>query len=44
MHEERLLHSNGWRIPFVKQGPDDLIYFGTGMGTVYRLVPAAEDP
>ena len=43
VHEERLLHSNGWRIPFVKQGPDDLIYFGTGMGTVYRLVPAAED-
>lgn len=43
VHEERLLHGRGWRIPFVKQGPDDLIYFGTGMGTVYRLVPAAAD-
>lgn len=43
VHEERLLHGKGWRIPFVKQGPDELIYFGTGMGTVYRLVPAAED-
>ena len=43
VREERLLHSKAWRIPFIKQGPDDLIYFGTGMGTVYRLVPAAED-
>ncbi|MDE0000827.1 MAG: PQQ-dependent sugar dehydrogenase, partial [Rhodospirillaceae bacterium] len=43
VHEERLLHGKGWRIPFVKQGPDDLIYFGTGMGAVFRLVPVAED-
>lgn len=42
VHEERLLHGKGWRIPFIKQGPDDLIYFGTGMGTVFRLVPVAE--
>ena len=42
LHEERLLLDKGWRIPFVGQGPDGLIYFGTDMGTVFRLVPAAE--
>ena len=44
LHEERLLEDKGWRIRFVSQGPDDLIYFGTDAGKVLRLVPAAEEP
>jgi glucose/arabinose dehydrogenase len=43
VHEERLLEDRGWRIRFVNQGPDGLIYFGTDRGNVYRLEPAAEE-
>ena len=39
VHEERLLERQGWRVRFVKQGPDDLIYLGTDDGKIRRLVP-----
>ena len=39
LHEERLLEEQKWRIRFVKQGPDDLIYFGTDEGDIFRLSP-----
>ena len=43
-HEERLLENQGWRVRFVKQGPDDLVYLGTDDGNIFRLVPADEGP
>ena len=43
VHEERLLADRGWRIRFVNQGPDGLIYFGTDLGNVFRLEPVTED-
>ena len=39
LHEERLLEEQKWRIRFVKQGPDDLIDFGTDEGDIFRLSP-----
>ena len=39
VHEERMLEEQKWRIRFVKQGPDDLIYFGTDEGGIFRLLP-----
>ena len=39
-HEERLLEKQTWRIRFVEQGPDDLIYLGTDDGEILRLMPA----
>jgi glucose/arabinose dehydrogenase len=39
VHEERMLEEQKWRIRFVKQGPDDLIYFGTDEGDIFRLLP-----
>ena len=40
VHDERLLQKQVWRIRFVEQGPDDLIYLGTDDGEILRLVPA----
>lgn len=42
--EERLLESNGWRIRFVRQGPDKMLYFGTDEGQVWRIRPLAGTP
>ena len=44
LREERLLEKQGWRVRFVKQGPDDLIYLGTDDGNIFRLVPAGGTP
>lgn len=37
--EERLLENKGWRIRFICQGPDGLLYFGTDEGKVWRIRP-----
>lgn len=39
LHEERLLDDLNWRIRFVRQGPDGLIYFGIDHGYLLRLRP-----
>ncbi len=37
--EERLLERKGWRIRFIEEGPDGLLYFGTTEGEVWRMKP-----
>lgn len=37
--EERLLEAKNWRIRFVRQGPDQQLYFGTDEGEVWRICP-----
>jgi glucose/arabinose dehydrogenase len=39
IHEERLLADRGWRVRFVKQGPDDFLYIGVDDGFIIRLKP-----
>lgn len=42
INEERLLEDKGWRIRFIRQGPDDLIYVGRDDGVILRLSPVEE--
>ncbi len=44
LHEERILEDKGWRIRFVKSGPDGMLYFGIDKGLILRLVPAPRPP
>ena len=37
--EERLLESKAWRIRFIRQGPDGLLYFGTDEGEIWQILP-----
>jgi len=39
LSEERLLEDQKWRVRVIKQGPDDLIYFGVDGGMVLRARP-----
>ncbi|MCG8433775.1 MAG: PQQ-dependent sugar dehydrogenase [Gammaproteobacteria bacterium] len=40
IHEERLLDDKNWRIRFIEQGPDGMIYFGSDDGAIRRISPA----
>jgi glucose/arabinose dehydrogenase len=39
IHEERSLEDQKWRIRFVKQGPDELLYIGVDNGNIIRIRP-----
>lgn len=39
VHEERLLDDKGWRVRFVKSGPDGFLYIGIDDGMILRLRP-----